>query len=129
MEMTSLAIMSILFLLAFIPVSAGKLEAYGFKWLASNRHSLPGKELPIWGQRCERAHNNLKDNFPAFVAAILGLVVLNKTSQATSIAAMVYVVARIVHYASYGLGNVNFRFLSYVTGLVANIFLLVKIIL
>lgn len=126
MEITALALMSILFLFAFLPVSVGKLQAYGGRWLASNRNPIPGKELPRWAQRCERAHINLKDNFPAFIAAILLLLVLEKTNQMTGYLSLAYVGARVVHYAAYGWGNVMIRFIAYVTGLGINTYLLLS---
>jgi uncharacterized MAPEG superfamily protein len=129
MEITALVIMTIFFLFAFMPVSVGKKQAFGFNWLASNRNPVVGKELPEWAQRCERAHHNLKDNFPAFVAAVLALVVTEKTTQGTSIACLVYVVARMGHYLVYGLGSVPLRALCYFTGLFANLYLLLKVIL
>lgn len=125
MEITALALMSIFFLLAFLPVSVGKKQAFGSKWLASNRSPLEGKELPRWAQRCERAHINLKDNFPGFVAAILLLLVLDKTSQTTGYLAMGYVLARVTHYIAYGRGNVPIRALAYFTGLGLNLYLLI----
>lgn len=129
MEITSLIIMTLLFLFAFLPVSIGKKEAFGVKWLASNRNPVNGKELPEWSQRCERAHNNLKDNFPGFVVAVLALVVLQKTDQSTGVASVIYLVARIGHYVSYGFGNFPIRFISYVSALAANVFLLIKILI
>lgn len=125
METFALAFGSLLFLFAFLPVSVGKLDAFGGKWLASNRNPAAGKELPRWAQRCERAHQNLKDNFPGFVAAILLLLYLDKTSDLTGYLAIGYVLARVVHYAAYGYGNVMIRFLAYVTGLGINVVLLV----
>ena len=128
MEITALALMSILFLFAFIPVSAGKLQTYGGRWLASNRNPVPDKEMPRWAQRSERAHQNLKDNFPAFVAAILLLLVLEKTTPTTGYLAMGYVVARVVHYGAYAKGNVLIRFIAYATGLFINTYLLVSVL-
>lgn len=112
---------------AWFPVSIGKLNALGGKWLASNREPVPGKYLPNWAARCERAHNNLKDYYPAFVVAILLLGQLNKFDQSTSYAALIYVVGRLGHYLSYGLGNVLARATFFFIGLLSNLYLLVKI--
>lgn len=128
MEITSLIIMTLFFLFAFFPVSIGKKQAFGFKWLASNRRPVEGKGLPEWAQRCERAHNNLKDNFPGFAVAVLSLVALGRTTEATAIACVIYVIARMTHYLVYGLGNVPARAVCYFTALFANVFLLLKVI-
>ena len=120
--------MSILFLLAFFPVSVGKAQSFGWKWLGSNRKPIPGKELPEWAARCDRAHNNLKDNFPGFIAAVLLLGLTAKFDHSTAILCWLYVGARVMHYASYGLGIVPLRALFYFTGLFSNLYLLIKVI-
>lgn len=129
LEFYSFTIMSIFFLLAWIPTSVGKAQSFGMKWVASNRNPVKDKELPSWVARCERAHNNLKDNYPAFVAAVLALSFVGKFSQGTAIACVLYVIARVFHFASYGMGNVPLRAVSYISGLVANIYLLINVIL
>lgn len=90
---------------------------------------MPGKELEGWAARCERAHNNLKDNFPGFIAAILLLGITNKSDESTAIISVVYVVARIGHYIVYGMGYVPLRALFYFTGLLGNIYLLIKVLI
>jgi uncharacterized MAPEG superfamily protein len=119
--------MTIFFMFAWVPVSVGKAKSFGRKWIASNRSPLPDKELIPWAARCERAHNNLKDNFPAFIAAILLLGHLGKLDQGTTYAALIFVFARLAHYFAYGMGNVPGRAVSYALGLGANLYLLVKI--
>lgn len=129
-EYNMLALMTIFFLLAWMPSSVAKVQAFGgMKWAGSNREPKAGQTLTGWGGRVERAHNNLKDNFPGFVAAILGLGLLNKFDETTYMLSLIYVVARVLHFIAYGIGNVPARFIAYSTGLVCNIWLLVKIIL
>lgn len=127
-EYSALTLMTIFFLLAWLPLSVGKLKSFGGKWLASNRNPLPGKELLPWAARCERAYNNLKDYFSGYVVAILLLGLLDKFDTSTQIASVAYVAARVVHFISYGMGNVPFRAISFFIGLISNLFLLIKII-
>ena len=127
-EYQVLALTSIFFLVAWVPVSIAKKKTFGLRWLASNRNPVSGKELPAWGQRAERAHNNLKDNFPAFITAILLLGVMGKFDNSTQWLSGTYLVARLGHYLAYTLGKVPFRALFYFTGLIANIILLAKIL-
>lgn len=126
-EYASLGIMSVVFLLAWLPVSIGKWQSFGPKWLASNRVPVTDKQLPDWASRCERAHNNLKDNFPAFVAAVAVLGLMSKFDYGTGLASVIYVASRIGHYLSYSIGNVLARALFFFGGLFANIYLLIKI--
>ena len=124
-----LAISTLLFMFAWLPVSIGKKISFGMEWLASNRETNNGKELVHWAARCERAYANLKDYFPAFIVAILLLGQLNKFDEGTKWAAIIFLLARIGHYTAYGLGNFPFRFISYLMAMSANLFLLLKVFL
>jgi uncharacterized MAPEG superfamily protein len=125
-EYLALVGMTVFFLLAWFPASVGKARTFGTRWLASNRDQTPQRELPLWAQRSDRAYSNLKDYFPAFVVAILILGALDKFDEATSIAAVGFVMGRLVHFTAYGLGNFLVRALSYAFALGCNLFLLVK---
>jgi uncharacterized MAPEG superfamily protein len=129
MEYQMLTLMTFLFLFAWLPSSLAKWKGYGGKWLASNRHKIPDSELPLWGGRVERAYTNLKDYFPAYIIAILLLGTLNKFDGGTAKASVIYVIARSFHFLFYGIGNVRLRFLSFVTAMISNIYLLAKIMM
>lgn len=120
--------MTMVFLFSWFPVSLGKIKTFGSKWAASNRDPLPGKELSGWAARCERAHNNLKDNFPGFIVAILLLGSTQQFDRGTEIASVIYVISRIGHYITYGIGHVLGRALFYFIGLGSNLYLLLKCI-
>jgi uncharacterized MAPEG superfamily protein len=128
-EYQALASLTLLFLFAWFPVSIGKWKSFGGTWLASNRDPLKGKELLPWAARCDRAYSNLKDYFPAYVVAVLVLGVTNKFDDSTNIASVLFVVARVGHYAAYALGNVLGRAIFFFIGLGANVYLLLKIFL
>ncbi len=128
-EYKMLALMTFLFLLAWLPSSLAKFKSFGPKWLLSNRDPLAGRELLPWGARAERAHNNLKDNFPGFVVAILLLGLTNRFDYLTAWASGLYVAGRVCHYLFYALGNVQLRFLSYLLALSCNLYLLSKVFL
>lgn len=128
-EYQCLAAMTLFFILAWFPVSIGKWQAFGGRWLASNRNPLAGKELPRWAARCDRAYNNLKDFFPAYVVAILLLGSMNKFDQGTSYAALIFVIGRMGHYISYGIGNVLARASFFFVAFFSNIYLLIKVLI
>lgn len=127
-EYFMLGMMTFIFLFAFIPSSIGKLKSYGGKWVGSNRVPPKDKELLPWAGRVERAYTNLKDYFPAFVVAILLLGVQGKFDETTKIASTVYVIARVLHFVGYGIGNVRARFVFYVLAMLSNVILLYKAI-
>lgn len=128
-EYQSLAILSLLFLFAWFPASFGKWKTFGVKWLFSNRRPVEGKALDGWAARCERAHNNLKDNLPAFIVAVVLLGLTNKFDHSTTIASVGYVTCRIGHYFSYAIGNVMARAIFFTIGLAANSYLLIKVLI
>ncbi len=126
-EYQMLSLMTIFFIFAWLPASVAKYQAFGPKWLASNRTPIANKELPAWGQRAERAHNNLKDYFPGFIVAIIVLGALNKFDSITYWCSMIFVLSRVIHLFSYVAGNVTLRALSFTTGILSNLILLIKI--
>lgn len=130
-EYYCLTLMTILFMCAWIPASYGKMKSYGPDWVASNRDPsiVQTKALVPWAGRVDRAHINLKDNFPAFVVAILLLGILKKFDYLTTCAAGIYVTARIAHFISYGVGNVPLRAGTFAISFFANLFLLIKIVI
>ncbi len=101
-ELYMLAAATLLFLLAFIPSSFYKSRAYGgMPWLISNRDTTDKAPLTGAAARAERAHANFKDNYPAFVAAVLILVYSGHSGLATAIASAVFVAARILYIGAY----------------------------
>jgi len=126
-EYKMLVLMTLFFLVAWLPSSIAKWKSFGGRWLGSNRNPVVGKELIPWGARAERAHANLKDNFPGFVVAILLLGSLSKFDALTTWAAGLYVIGRVIHFVAYTAGNVLIRALSYFIALSANVYLLSKV--
>jgi uncharacterized MAPEG superfamily protein len=127
-EYKMLTLMTLFFLLAFLPASLSKVKTFGIEWAASNRDQTPVSKLPLWGERSERAHQNLKDNFPGFIVAILVLGCLNKFNETTSTLAGLYVLGRITHFLFYVIGISLPRTLGYFVSLVCNITLFIRII-
>lgn len=112
-------------LIAFLPASIAKRQLYGQRWLFSNRDTEGLPALTGWGARAVRAHENLKENFPAFAAAVLLLAVVGKTGgQGTEFAAALFLVARIVHMASYLAGYFWPRTIAWATGWVATLYII-----
>jgi uncharacterized MAPEG superfamily protein len=124
-ELLCLALMGLLSLVAFLPASFGKFRTWGRGWAGSNRDSVPDRDLPLWVGRCERAHNNLKDNLPGFAIAVILILMAGRYSSVTSTACMIYVSGRVLHFVSYGLGLRWGRILGFAAGLFSNIYLFI----
>ena len=123
-ELQMLALMTLFFMLAWLPASVSKYQTYGWRWLLSNRSTAGLPPLPEWGQRAERAHANLVANYPGFAVAVLLLAVTGGFTQGTRVAAALFVAARMLHMPSYIRGDVWPRALSWLLGLAATLYLL-----
>jgi uncharacterized MAPEG superfamily protein len=128
-EYICLVIMTLFYLFAWLPVSLGKMKSFGRNWVFSNREPLKNSELVPWAARCDRAYNNLKDYFPAFVVAIVLLGILRKFDHSTNLAAIIFVIGRLGHYISYGAGIVPLRAAFFIPALLSNAYLLIKVLI
>lgn len=124
LELQMLALMTLLFAFAWLPASLSKYRSYGLGWVFSNRSTAGLPPLPEWGQRAERAHRNLRENFPAFAVAVLLLALNGGFTPATGLAAVLFVAARVAHFAGYVAGVVWLRTCSWAMGLLATLYLL-----
>lgn len=95
----------------------GKTAKAGLAWNMGNRDEEP--EMPVWVHRARRAIANHKENFPFFLTAVVVVHLAGKADRLSAIAAIVYVVARILHGALYTAGITKIRSAAYLAGLVA----------
>lgn len=126
-ELICLATLSVFFFCAWVPSSIGKFRTLGGVYLLSNRDKKILQELPAWAARSERAYENLKAFYPAYAAAILILCQLKFSDEATRMCAIVYVVGRIGHFICYTYGFPKGRAIMWLTSMIANVVLFVKI--
>lgn len=92
--------------------------------MLSNR-SLSGlPPLPEWGQRAERAYDNLRVSYPGFAVAVLLLAITGGFNAGTTLATALFAAARLVHMPAYIQGLVWPRILSWAVGFAASIYLL-----
>lgn len=127
-QVICLFVAALAFQFAWLPASLAKVKSLGLKWAASNRDQTELTKLPPWGQRAERAHNNLKDNLPVFIVAALLCILLGVESTASAVYCLLFVVARVLHFVSYCLGLPWPRAISFFAGIFANIGLFVQIL-
>lgn len=128
-ELYMLAAATLLALLAFFPASLAKARAYGAGWLMSNRETADLAPLPAWGRRAERAHANLKENYPAFVAAVLLATLGGHAGTGAAVASAVFVGARLVHLVAYVAGVFWPRTIAWALGWASTLYLLAAAVL
>ena len=75
----------------------------GLKW---NTGARDGKAAPLSGvaARMERASHNFLETFPFFAAAVLAVVLTQRTSPETALGAQVYFWARLAYVPLYAAG-------------------------
>ena len=123
-ELQMLALVTLLLLLGWLPASVCKYRMYGVAWLLSNRSMVGLKPMPEWGQRAERAHDNLRANYPSFAVPVLLLAITGGFNAGTTYAAALFAVARLVHMPAYIQGLVWPRVISWAVGFAASLYLL-----
>ncbi|MGA9855252.1 MAG: MAPEG family protein [Gammaproteobacteria bacterium] len=124
-EMTILALVTLLYVFSWLPAWFAKYQAYGGGWLLSNRSTTGLPPLPELAQRAVRAHENLKENYPPFAVAVLLLAFSGGYTQYTAMAALVFLLARLVYMPAYILGIPWLRTSSWMAGFVAMLYLLI----
>jgi uncharacterized MAPEG superfamily protein len=87
------------------------------------------RDVPMPSQgaaaRLERAYHNFMETFPLFAAALLAVVVQDKSGGLSHVGAILYVAARIVYIPLYASGVKYFRSLSWVISIVGIVLLVV----
>jgi len=121
-ELTMLAWSATLCIALAVPYTIGLIVERGLPALAGNRENFaPGQG---WIGRAQRAHANLVENLLPFAALVLTVVVANKGSSTTALAAQLFFFARLAHAVLYIAGIAWLRTLAFAVGLVGMIMLL-----
>lgn len=86
------------------------------------------KPLSAWAQRAKAAHSNAIENLAIFGLLILIAHAVGLTDGMITSAAMLYFVARLVHFVVYTAGIPVLRTLAFVAGWVAQIMVILAIL-
>lgn len=109
-----LALSGILTVLLWTPYIVGRLFIWGLPTFLHNYpEGFPAKEpeTPLWMDRAKRAHLNMVETMPAFVAVVVaaGLLGSPETAATASQWAAIFFFARIAHAVVYILGIPGLR--------------------
>ncbi|MBW4709694.1 MAPEG family protein [Roseobacter sp. YSTF-M11] len=118
-EITILALYGLLVILTLILQATGTMTQLGMGYLLSSRD----EERSVSGiaARLDRALNNSVTAMVLFAPAVLLLVVTDSTSNASLLAAQVFLIARLVYLPAYALRITGVRSLAWTVGIVATI--------
>jgi uncharacterized MAPEG superfamily protein len=124
-ELRMLAYSAALCVLLAVPYTLGLIVERGLPDMVGNREGFPPAKG--WIGRSQRAHLNLVENLVPYAALLLAVVVANKTSATTALAAELFLLARLGHAVVYIAGIPWLRTLAWALGVVAMAMLLVAL--
>lgn len=61
-------------------------------------------QVPAWAERLQQAHQNAVENLAAFIGVCVAAQLAGEPSALVLQLGWIYILARLVHYVSYGLG-------------------------
>ncbi len=104
-----LGLSGVLTVLLWVPYILGRAITWGIPVFLNNYpEGFPKEqpEPPLWAQRSQRAHLNMVETLPAFVAVVLAAGVIAPTTAYEEIAqwAQIFFITRISHAVIYTLG-------------------------
>ena len=131
---TYLALSGVLTLLLWTPYIVARLFVWGpITFLTNYPKNFPAEQPtpPLWAQRAQRAHLNMVETMPAFIAMIVAAdyLVGDSIGPTVGAAAQVFFLARIVHAVVYILGVPTLRTPSYLVSWAAILFIASEILL
>jgi uncharacterized MAPEG superfamily protein len=119
-ELTSLAIIAATTALMWAPYAAARFVSRGI--LAAMGNPGPGDPPAApWAERAKRAHMNALENLVLFAPVVLIAALAGISTPTTVLAAKVYVLARLGHYAVYVAGIPVVRTVMFMIGLGATL--------
>ena len=106
---TYLGLSGMLTIIMWMPYIVMRLFVWGpAKFITNYPEGFPASqpEPPLWAQRSQRAHLNMVETMPAFIAVVVaaGFLVGNEAGTTVGHWAAIFFFTRIVHYIVYTLG-------------------------
>ncbi|MBY4637656.1 MAPEG family protein [Sphingopyxis sp. XHP0097] len=104
-----LAQAGVLTALMWVPYILSRMHSWGIRDFLNNYpDGFPAAEPapPLWAQRAKRAHLNMVETLPAFIAVVVAASYLADDGAAAEVGrwAMIFYYARVAHYIVYSLG-------------------------
>ena len=104
-----LALSGVLTLLLWVPYILARVVIWGLPTFLSNYpagYPATQPEPPLWAQRAHRAHLNMVETMPAFIAVVLAAGALADSTGAVTVGhwAQVFFLARVAYAVVYLLG-------------------------
>lgn len=104
----------------------GSISQVGVPRLAGNREDLP--ECTGWAGRAQRAHRNMMENLPLFIALVLIAHLARRTDAATLLGEEIFLAARVVYLAIYVAGIPWLRTATWAVSVVGMVMIFVELL-
>jgi uncharacterized MAPEG superfamily protein len=118
---------AVLLAFALVLVAAfGRMLQVGLPALAGNRENMPPAEG--WAGRAQRAHANMMENLPLFIALVAAAHLAGKADGPVLTGCAIFVWARLVHAVVYIAGVPWLRTLCWVASVVGMAMILLHIV-
>ena len=115
--------------LAFVQIFVAAVGAnvqVGLTALAGNRDSLPA--ITGWGGRAARAHRNMMESLPLFVALVLIAHVAGRVNGTVILGEQLFLWARLAHAIIYTVGLPWLRTVAWVISVVGMLLILLQVV-
>lgn len=131
---TYLALSGLLTVLLWAPYIVGRMFVWGIPTFLTNYpEGFPKQEpeTPLWMDRAKRAHLNMVETMPAFIAVVVAAGLLGDSSigQTVGMWAKVFFFARVLHAIVYTLGIPVLRTPVYLASWAAILMIGVQVVL
>ncbi len=115
MELAMLLWATLLYVAQILLAASAADIQNGLTWGLGNREHIP--EVPGWGGRARRAHENMAENLLPFAILVLIAESAGLTGELSALGAQVFLVSRLAHALFYVAGVTVVRSLAYFGGL------------
>jgi len=126
-ELTWLAATTLFTALMWLPYVLERLASRGVVTAIADTKAETLTTTHEWAQRAIRAHANAVENLVLFAATVLIANALSVSTPLTQSAAMIYFIARLVHYFVYLLGIPVVRTLAFAAAWAAQLLILLTV--
>ena len=125
-DLTLLVFAVVLAFVQIVVAAVGANVQVGLTALAGNRDSLPA--ITGWGGRAARAHRNMMESLPLFVALVLIAHVAGRVNGTVILGEQLFLWARLAHAIIYTVGLPWLRTVAWVISVVGMLLILLQVV-
>ena len=125
-DLTVLAGVAALTALMWVRYILARIQRSGL--METLTYAADNDPLPTWASRAKRAHSNAIENLAPFAAVVVVAHLTQSANGTTAVWSVIYLIARLAHYAGFISGVPFVRTLSFAVGWLAIIVIFLQIV-